>query len=90
MKAVLKFDLTDSDQVSAFHRAVNASAAYAALWEISQEIFRPARKHGYSDPQINAMLGHCGDHGEGLVSELEKKFYEILTERNIDLSRDWS
>lgn len=90
MKATLKFDLTDSDQVGEFHRAVKAGDAYSALWEIAQEIFRPARKHGYSDTRIVAMMGQCGEHAEGLVAELERRFWEILSERNIDLDRDWT
>lgn len=86
MKAKLEFDLTDSDQVTAFRRAVKAGDAFCALWDIGQEIFRPARKHGYDDRRL---LDWDKMNPVELVSILEARFYEILAERDIDLSRDW-
>lgn len=90
MRAKLEFDMADSDDASEFRRATKASEAFAALWEISQEIFRPARKHGYSDTTLSeAMDSETVDKSE-LIHRLEVKFYSILEERGIDLSRDWS
>lgn len=28
----------------------------SSLWDISQEVFRPARKHGYSDPRLQLLI----------------------------------
>ena len=61
---------------------LQASAMRLALWDIAQNIFRPARKHGYSDPKLEALLT---DQSADLVGLLEEKFYEILAERGIDL-----
>jgi len=54
-----------------------------ALWDIAQEIFRPARKHGYSNSKVQDLLDKCGDDGYELVSELEDMFYEILRDRGL-------
>lgn len=61
---------------------MQASAMRCALWDIAQEIFRPARKHGYSDPRKEELLN--GKSME-LVGLLETQFYEILEARGISL-----
>lgn len=88
MKAVLEFNLEDSgEERDAFTRACRADDAYRALWEISQNVFRPARKHGYRDEGMQDLLAKCGVNGEGeeLVGALEKMFYEILNESGVSL-----
>ena len=98
MKATLTFTLPDDE--SEFQAAVDGPKYRAALWEISQRIFRPARKHGYSNTRIQSLLdttdsvkvpsmdGYTGDGvggGTELVAALEKLFYEILQEEGIEL-----
>lgn len=83
MKAILEFDLSDADERDAHLRAIKAPDAYAALWDIAQEVFRPARKHGYSDPDLNKLLK--SDDVEEAISLLEKRFYQILEDKGIDL-----
>lgn len=98
MKATLSFNLPEEQEE--FQTAANAAKYKAALWEISQRIFRPARKHGYADARIQALLditdsvkvpsmdGYTEDEigaGTELVSLLEKLFYEILNEEGIEL-----
>lgn len=78
--ATLRFKLPEEREE--FDTAVRAGAMATAIWETGQEVFRPARKHGYSDPTIAALLEKCGDFGTELVSALEQKFYEILRENN--------
>lgn len=56
MKATLTFNLPEEE--SEFQTAVKASDMSLALWEIAQEIFRPARKHGYSDQRIQNLAKH--------------------------------
>lgn len=79
--ATLTFQLPDED--AEWKQAAHAQAAYAALWEIAQEVFRPARKHGYMDQRIQAAL-EAGD-GPMLVGLLEEKFYDILREHDVVL-----
>lgn len=64
--------------------AMSAVSMHSALWEIAQEVFRPARKHGYPDRTIQDALDKCNE-GEELIHLLEKRFYEILEEHGIRL-----
>jgi hypothetical protein len=90
-KITLTVEADDMDELKGL---VNYKAAHMALWEISQEIFRPARKHGYSDNRLNTLLestrpmkedGEEFPSGYEVVSKLEEKFYEILSEYDIKL-----
>lgn len=75
MKTItLKFTCNDRDEEAEALRAFQANALQHALWRIEEEIFRPARKHGYGDERLDAM-----------VEELSKRFYEILDDENIKL-----
>jgi hypothetical protein len=64
--------------------ALSAGDMHLALWDIAQEVFRPARKHGYPQREIQEALDKCNE-GEELVHLLEKRFYEILEEHGIKL-----
>lgn len=80
----LKFNLPEEQRE--FQDAVKASDYYLALWDVSQEVFRPARKHGYSDSEIQKLLQEIPEgKGEELISKLEDMFWEIMKERNIEL-----
>lgn len=98
MKGTLSFSLPEEREE--FETAVNAGSYKAALWEIAQQVFRPARKHGYGDPAVQRLLdaldevkvpsmdGYTEDMvggGTELVSQLEKLFYQILQEEGIEL-----
>lgn len=97
MKATLEFNLPEEREE--FEAATNGSNCKAALWNISQEIFRPARKHGYSGriqqllDEVNVKTVIVGDGefkyeagiGDELIHELEKKFFSILEEYEIKL-----
>jgi hypothetical protein len=50
-----------------FTAALKGSAAFAALETISNEVFRPARKHGYNDAKIQIVL----DTIDQLIDQLE-------------------
>ena len=67
MKATLTFNLPE-DQ-SEFDVAVKGRNAHSALSDVRQDIFRPARKHGYSSPllaqlleSINTLIEGTADH----------------------------
>lgn len=97
-KGIIEFNLPEEGEE--FETAVNAGSYKAALWEISQQVFRPARKHGYADARIQALVerldtvqvssmdGYTEDMvggGTELISQLEKLFYQILQEEGIEL-----
>lgn len=88
-EVTIKFSVEDQYEEQALRRTLNAGRAYSALWDIAQEIFRPARKHGYSDPKLGeAMRNKEIDHEE-IIGMLEEKFFEILRENSISLENDY-
>ena len=82
-KVAIEFHIEDKYDEIAVKRALNADAVYCALYDIRTQIFRPARKHGYSDAQISSLFDE-EKHGE-LIGALEDKFYEILSANEISL-----
>lgn len=56
MKARLYLNLDDVEQKKELKRCLKAVDYLLALQEIQQEIFRPARKHGYSNENINDFV----------------------------------
>lgn len=80
-KAKLEFDLNDSYERSAHKRAVSATDAYIALHKIANNLFRPARKHGYSEEGLQNLSQETID----AIGLLEEKFYNILEEQGVDL-----
>ena len=93
-KGFLKFDLNDPDDRLEFKRATKATDAYIAFFDVAQRVFRPARKHGYVDPEISKLLESCGktpdDYNAGveLVGKLEELYYQILNEYGINTDED--
>ena len=83
MKATLTFNLPDDEE--SFNYAVKGAEAHFALSDVRDEIFRPARKHGYGDLQINALMDKLGDDAVTLIGHLEDRFGAILFDHNIDL-----
>lgn len=80
-KAILEFNLPE--ETEDFELATKAGAMAIALWDIRQEIFRPARKHGYPQSDIQELLDKLGEDGVELVSKLEHLFSDIIVNRNI-------
>jgi hypothetical protein len=76
MKATLEFQLPEDQEE--LDSALNANKYYSILFEIRNQIFRPSRKHGYSDPEIQALVESLGDKGHDLIQMLEQKFNELL------------
>lgn len=80
-KVILEFDsIEDREELATTLKAGNMQSA---LWDIAQEVFRPARKHGYSDEELQALVNLS--HGEELVSKLEVLFYQILEKHDVPL-----
>lgn len=53
------------------------------IYDIRQEVFRPARKHGYPDPRISSLLETLGEGGYELIELLEDKFNRVLEDRDV-------
>lgn len=83
-KGILKFDLDEPYEEKRFKRAVKAEDAYLVLWDLAQEVFRPARKHGYSNQKIQRLLDKS-IKGTELIGELESMFYRLIEEYGIEL-----
>lgn len=89
-KVTIQFNLPD-ERDDHYH-AMHAAEYHTALWEIANQVFRPARKHGYGDSKINEIIekldAHYPDGGEGateLIGLLEEKFYKIIRQYNVEL-----
>ena len=54
MKGTLEFNLPEEQEE--FEQAVNAGKMSAALFDIRQQVFRPARKHGYNRADIQQLI----------------------------------
>lgn len=54
MKGILEFNLPEEQEE--FDRAASAGKYSAALFDIRQEVFRPARKHGYGRQDVHNLL----------------------------------
>ena len=63
MKAILEFQLPEDQREHKF--AIKGKDYILSLWEISQEIFRNARKHGYPDKTLNDYIE--GENGEKFI-----------------------
>ena len=74
MKATLEFNLPEENEE--FLIAQKGELYHAALSKTYEEVFRPARKHGYRDPVLNRLAST--DNGQELVALLEVRFLEIL------------
>lgn len=84
MKAVLEFTLPDEKEE--FDDASNGSIYKGFIDDIGSHIFRPARKHGYSEPQISQLVERLDalageDKGATeLIGLLEELFYRLKDE----------
>lgn len=84
-KSTLEFNLNDMEDQRALTRSIKADSAYRSLWDTANEVFRPARKHGYQDEKIQLLVESIGVDAETLIGLLEDKFYEILKDNDINL-----
>lgn len=88
-KGRLEFNLGELEDLKGFKRAVKATDAYLALWGISNEIFRPHRKHGYDWPGM-PRLEDWSDQTHKVVECLEDMFFNLLNEYDINLDEELS
>jgi hypothetical protein len=81
MKATLTFTLPEESEE--FEIAVSAGRAYSALHSIANQVFRPARKHGYSEEELDKL--NDNDDVNRAIELLEEKFWQILNEHKIEI-----
>lgn len=84
MKAQLMFDLDVIDDRERFETIAKAEQLKNALYETRMEIFRPARKHGYPEPQLQKLMEEHPEVISDLMEALEKKFNEILRDNKLE------
>jgi len=100
-KAKIEFDLENIEDRALHKKMISVEDVYIALNDIANEIFRPARKHGYKDSHVNECIklatdakceikdfdidGYEDNVVTSAISKLEKDFYEILEQYNIDM-----
>ncbi len=72
MKATLEFDCADYEESELLKKAINAGNYIAALDEISSYL-RQICKYGQDDKEVE------------VADKIRSKFFEILTELNIQL-----
>ncbi len=84
MKSVtIRISCDDPEDDKAVRRLVSADRVYFALHDIHNDVFRPARKHGYADPGMQALMDKAGDVGVELVGALERMFFSILEDHQV-------
>lgn len=84
MKALIKFNLDDPMDAMAHRRAISATNAYLVLLAVREELFRPARKHGYLDDQeLNKLIE--SEEVTTAIGRLESKFFDIMERYSVSL-----
>lgn len=82
-QVTLKFKLPEED--SEMKLALRAAEYQDALHRVSQEIFRPHRKHGYDNPKLQGIINANPEVCQEVIGILEDMFFEIIKELNIEL-----
>lgn len=83
MKVTMHFNLPED--AFDYKHAAKGYDYYLALRETADDIFRPARKHGYGNKAIQDCIEKLGDGAEELIGLLENEFFEILSDLGINL-----
>lgn len=78
---VLAFDRYEEREE--LEMAMKGADFHSALFDIAQEVFRPHRKHGYPDVELDSL--NEKEEVNKAISLLEKKFFQILEEYKIEL-----
>jgi len=88
-KVTIEIAAVDAEDELEIRRLLSARGAYSALYEIGQQVFRPARKHGYPDGTLSELLTRIDQSTDGagsdLIHELEKLYFKIIEEEGVSL-----
>lgn len=79
-KITFTFDDENYDDKRESLRVLKANEAFNALFEIQQQVFRPARKHGYPQAQHHPLLDveKWSDETYEVVGKLEELYLEVV------------
>lgn len=77
MKHIIEFNLPEEQEE--LELAANAGALYSALFDVRNQIFRPARKHGYQEDDLQNL----SDKEVDLIHKLELMFNEVLNHNGL-------
>ena len=88
MRTEITFMSDEPEDTDTIARMLGVNHVYNALSDIRDEVFRPARKHGYQDADISALLGEAVPEAEvdarhEIIGLLERKFFEILNRHGV-------
>lgn len=79
-KVILEFNLPEESDDA--NLAMKAASMASAIFDIRQEVFRPARKFGYSNQDIQQFIDKHPESVE-LIGMLEKLFSQVLEEHDV-------
>ena len=88
MKYTLEFFPDRPEDYAAFKRAIKAQYSYQALREIAEQVFRPHRKWGYGTTDGVLNTEHWSEETFEVVGALEKMFYTIINEHELNIWED--
>jgi hypothetical protein len=83
MRAAVEANLEDPCAKQDFLLMLRQKDYEIVLQEIAEKIFRPHRRHGYTNPLLNQLLQDPAAHQ--VTGMLEDMFYEILEKRDLEL-----
>lgn len=83
MKTTIEIDLNDPDQKAKLELFLKLDNISSFFWDLEQNIFRPARKHGYPESLVlNELIKN-----EAVVEAigiLEQLYYNYKKEHGLD------
>jgi len=83
----IEFDLTDDEDKFEYECCLKATKMHLVLSEIREDIFRPARKHGY-EKEVQIIIDELDKDNEqsceDLIGSLEDKFNALLTRYSLE------
>ena len=84
MIVTYQFDTGIEEHVQELDEVIKAKRMALLISEVRQELFRPARKHGYNDLAIQTILDKCGEDGINLIELLETRWSQMLESYNLE------
>ena len=93
MQITITIDGNDYEQMKKFQLMMNATKMANFISEVRNVIFRPARKHGYSDKVLQDAIevadSDSTSNGEFIISKLEDMWTELVEKHGIDESGEY-
>lgn len=90
-KVTIELELSDEEDHLKLRRMLSVDRVYEAMDSVTDEVFRPARKHGYSEARLSKFFDEKTVPIEEinrrieLVGALEDLFFECLKDNDVSL-----